>query len=216
MSVILARSLGPKLMSAVLDGHGNLNHPRDPVTFLAEVEPADPESCDAWNYGCGTELGVFVLVETNVLTLHRDPLRTHGHDPHAAPHHVYVTNAADPLPFESAVYVGSPEEMGVAAECVTVAAAADSLKALRGGRAAEGIIEEAIDRARRLARQLDNLAALQEALIRTDSPRQLEDRLRRAGLNRSVLEVHPEHLSRSLRAALEQIASDISGGQHGP
>jgi hypothetical protein len=211
MNMILARSVGPRLMAHMLDTRSVLNHPHEPVTFLAEVDPHHPEACDAWGYGCGLELGVFLVLETAGFELLTDALASHGHHPDTHRGHLYVDNEAIPIPFDSAVLVRSPEEMAVAAEQAGVLDAAKALRDHRRGLDPEAVLESTRERAQRLSAELESLASLQRRLGQHD-PSQLGRRLRAKGLHRGVLDVHPEHLPKTIRDVLEGLGRDLIGG----
>jgi len=197
-----ARSLGPRQLATIFDRRDTLANDQDEVTFLVEIDPADPSACDVWDYGCGGDLGVFV-VEADPEQLHDGPREDHGHSPTRSPAHVWADDASA-LGFDRAVFVRDPEEMGIV---LGASARADALAQLTQHRGVGvGEIEAAAKRAaERTGQEFDTYRQLTQALI-ARGPGVYTEGLGKLGLEPWILETDPVHLAPSVRAAISTLA----------
>lgn len=209
MSHIYARSMGPAQLAGALARRDSLQATGQPVTFLMKVSTEQDArlaaaSCDAWEYGCGAEVGIFALLDASDITVwdHARDAQDH-HDPARSPNHLWIDNATQPLPFDRGLYVQSPEELAAILPAPSLHEAKRSLQALRAG-SEEAVLEAAGQRARALARELEDFGIRQQQLA---AMRGLHDELPKLlaylGLPEWLLDVHPEHLHRDLRHAID-------------
>ena len=126
-SLKLARSLGPRQLIRALEERGSLNALDQEVTFLAVVDPDDPGACDVWDYGCGGELGVYLIPDASKLPLQNVPREEDRHDPVKWPEHVWIWNEDYRISQDESVLVRSPEEMASALEEAYAASARSAL-----------------------------------------------------------------------------------------
>ncbi len=211
-SPIYARSMGPAQLASCIDTRGSLQAPEQPVTFLMEISrELTPEqaarSCDAWEYGCGAEVGIFALLDADDIQVWRDPREdADRHSPVRSPHHVWLQNDTQPLPFERGIYVESPGELATILEASSTEDARARLAELRQNDES-AILEAASQRASKLASELEDFGIRQQQLhtLLQNAPEEVSRMLDALGLPDWLLEVHPEHLNRDLRQALDLI-----------
>lgn len=214
-SPIYARSMGPAGLAAALDERGSLHTSSEPVTFLMKIPPGTSPhkaaaECDAWHYGCGEEVGIFALLDADDLAVQRTSRPDdHAHFPERSPHHVWIDNASQPLPFERGIYVQSPQELAAIIPSTSMSEAHERLEALRG-HDQQSTLEAASQRAHTLARQLEDFGVRQQQLssLRGNYD-QLPELFESLGLPLWLLDVHPEHLDKDLRQALDLIHQSI-------
>jgi len=202
-SLKLARSLGPRQLIRALEERGSLNALDQEVTFLAVVDPDDPGACDVWDYGCGGELGVYLIPDASKLPLQNVPREEDRHDPVKWPEHVWIWNEDYRISQDESVLVRSPEEMASALEEADAASARSALDAIRG-MSQRAVEEQLLANAKELHEAFGtwrDLSGALEAPARED----LASALAAQGISPHILDKDPEHLSPLLREIIKEL-----------
>ncbi len=226
-SIRYTRSLGPSSLIHALKSRQSLHCTAHPVTFLAKLPQDDTpdheiaQHTDSWDYGCGSELGIFAIFEheDHPLEVHTSsPPQEDQHNPDIHKNHVWLDPSTQPLPFEQGIYIRSPEELAKILHSTSVEEAQNTLKEYRN-QPVESVYESAISHARQLEQDLQNLHAQMhqlQAIHASDHPEHLLAMMKQLALPTWLLSVHPEHLSPLLRSALEHLHLHLqqTGSQH--
>lgn len=212
------RSLGPSKLVRALHDRESLHCDDQPVTFLARlpegVVPAKAAaSVDSWGYGCGEELGIFAVFDgegEEAMQVWDTPREEEDrHHPERSPSHVWIDAEQQPLPFERAVYVQSPEELEhLLTQSVSSPSQAEQLLEDFRQQSTQSIHEQAIARARQLDERLQelerDLQTLRAPLDDAHAAR-VTRLLEQYMLPTWIVHAHAEHLSPLLRQALAAI-----------